>query len=150
MSFIDLIEKVPSVIGRFRPFRIIKKDNIEFKNDVDYVRNYFFTQLEQNSCRIHVDSNLSVKPDDTNKCGTHPCIDLNCVSVIETAFRCLSSTHNISMDAHDRNRSGLAYFPNKKYGNLNSSGMREKVRVGHLLFEAPSLKVFKKVHRNAK
>jgi hypothetical protein len=148
MSFIDLIEKVPSVIGRFRPFQIVKKDNIEFKSDVDFVRNYFFTNMEQKACRrIRVESNLTSKPDEKNKCGTHPCIDLSCASVLDTAFRCLS-THSITTDVNDRNRSDLA--PTKKYGNLNSSGMKEEVRVGQLLFEAPSLKVFKKVHKNVK
>jgi len=149
MSFIDIMEKVPSVISRFRPFRKIKKDNTEFKNDVDFVRNYFFTNLEQKSSRVHVESNLTVQHDEQTKCGKHACIDLNCVSVIETAFRCLS-THNLTMDATDRNKSDLEYFQCKKYGNLNSSGMREKVRVGQVLYESPSLKVFKKVHKNTK
>lgn len=147
MSFIDLMEKVPSVIGRFRPFRRIKKDANQFKSDVEFVNNYFFTEMEQKSCMIHMDTKVhTVSTDAQNKCGTHPCIDLNCASVMETAFRCLSTQH-LTMEMNDSTRSEIEYFQNKKYGNLRCSGMSESVTVGNLVFKAPSLKVFKK-HKN--
>jgi hypothetical protein len=51
------------------------------------------------------------------------------------------------MKGDENKMTDLTHFQNKKYGNLASSERGENVRVGHLVFSAPSLKASKKVHR---
>ena len=148
MSFKGLIEKVPSVIGRFRPFRKEKEDKPEHKDDAEFVRNYFFTGV-----KIILGKSPSEKKTRSQakrQFGTNPCIDFNCESVFESALTCLSKEPSRVYVNHTDSRTSLdSTFSlpcpkNRKYGNLNTHGRIEQIKVANRVFNAPSLKTLKR------
>lgn len=145
ISFKNLIEKVPSVIGRFRPFRKGKQNKPAFKDDTEFVKNYFFTGVKVKPSKSPMENNTRAQ---ANPAGDL-CTDFNCDSVFESALICLSTepsrvyvNHSVGAYTHDQAFS-YPHSRNQKYGNLNTPGKSEKVRVGDRLFRAPYLKVLK-------
>lgn len=148
MTFKNLIEKVPSVIGRFRPFRRAKQEKPEHKDDTEFVKNYFFTGVKSK-----LDKNPKEKKSRTQanlKFGADLCTDFNCGSVFESAWTsCLSTeTSKVHVNQYDSTYSNDQVFsyPHariQKYGNLNTFGKNEQVVAGDRIFKAPYLKALK-------
>jgi len=144
MSFMNLMEKVPSVIGRFRPFRKRNKaeSSYAYRDETAFVENYLFTGISPANYK----GNIQVVEDVTNQgnqfCGKGPCINIGCVSVL-SALTCLSV--HPPRDHHDE--TSKPYSPpgnSEKYGKLNNSGRYEKLIVGNRFFRSPSLRVSKR------
>ena len=153
MSLKDLMEKVPSVIGRFRPFRKEKEDKPEHKDDAEFVRNYFFTGVKIILGKSPLEKKTRAQA--KRQFGTNPCIDFNCESVFESALTCLSKEPSRVYVNHTDSRTSLdSTFSlpcpkNRKYGNLNTHGRIEQIKVANRVFNAPSLKTLKRKRKAA-
>jgi len=147
MSLRNLMEKVPSVIGRFRPFRKEKQDKPDHKDDAKFVRNYFFTGVKIKLGKSPMEKKTRAQA--KRHFAKNPCVDFNCEAVFESALTCLSKepsrvyvkqSDSMSLDS-------TFSFPsprNRKYGNLNTFGRSEQVRVANRVFNTPSLKSLKR------
>ena len=131
MSFIDLMEKVPSVIKRFRPFSTSQKTELAYRDDSEFVENYFFTGIKPKKIQRHVEMEDTTQ--NKHFFGENACLDLNCVSVMESALTCLivppqrnSSTHSQSVFLR------------------HSSSHDDQLVVGNRIFKTPNLSVSKR------
>ncbi len=137
LSFINLMEKVPSVIGRLR-FGKSKDSEGICQNETDFVENYLYTGRKEKKSK-----NISEKKDNNicrqkEICGKNPrCVDVSCSSMMESAMTCLSVQHSVSYEVpYD----STVYDRNPKKCVLNSFGLPESVKVGDFVFQGPSLK----------
>lgn len=135
MSFIDLIEKVPSVINRFRPFKASKQQDSDYQDDVTFVDNYFFTGVEPNEANRR--TKTEQKPRNKYLFGGGACLDLNCVSVMESALTYLSADSPRDRSNHVVQRNYLS--ENYKYGRLDNTARKKRVNFGGRLFKSPNL-----------
>jgi hypothetical protein len=135
ISFIDLIEKVPSVINSFRPFKTSKKPESIYQDDIAFVENYFFTGIKPKEAKGRVKTDH--KPQSKHFFGKDACLDLNCISVMESALTYLSAESPRNTSSHVVNRKFLS--ENGKYGRLDNNRREKKLIVGGRLFKTPSL-----------
>lgn len=147
ISLINFMEKVPSVIGSFRPFK--KEKKAIHKDDEEFVANYFYT-----STQTAPDETLQGKNKRKKKrsvCRNGSCFEeFTCGSALESALTCLAQ-HQSKTNEEDQDDNLVDSSPEKekltsvglrnKYGNLNNNGKSSKVTIDGRVFRSPSLKI---------
>ncbi|GFH59241.1 predicted protein [Chaetoceros tenuissimus] len=148
ISLINFMEKVPSVIGSFRPFK--KEKKAIHKDDEEFVANYFYT-----STQTAPDESLQRKNKRKKKrsvCRNGSCFEeFTCGSALESALTCLAQHQSKSKEEGEDDTVFVDSSPEKekltsvglrhKFGNLNNNGKSSKITIDGRVFRSPSLKI---------